>query len=169
MPNYRRDYSGSVWFFTVVTHLRKPFLTQEPERQALRRAVRECRSRYPFSINGWVLLPDHLHCIWTLPENDPIYSRRWGVIKRLFTQQMQNSGGHGPPYWQQRFWAHRIDDEADYEQHMNHIHFNPAKHGYANRPAEWPWTTLHRCIREGIYPADWGGAVSIPTTGIGRE
>lgn len=169
MPNYRRDYSGTCWFFTVVTHQRRLLMNHGPARDALRAAVIECRRRHPFEIDAWVLLPEHLHCIWTLPEADRDYSRRWGVIKRRFTQGMAGKGGgHGPPYWQARFWAHRINDETDYARHVDYIHINPVKHGLVTRVVGWPWSTFHRYVREGILPPDWGGGLELPSD-IGNE
>ena len=88
MPNYRRDYSGTAWFFTVVTHSRRPLLAEASARDALRSAISDCRLRFPFRIDAWVLLPDHMHAVWTLPDSDRDYSRRWSMIKRRFTQQM---------------------------------------------------------------------------------
>ncbi|MBI5443853.1 MAG: transposase [Deltaproteobacteria bacterium] len=160
MPNYRRDYSGCSWFFTVVTRGRAPILVEDRARACLRKAVDECRERFPFAVDGWVLLPEHLHCLWTLPEEDPDYSRRWSLIKRRFTQSLRDS--EGSRFWQDRFWAHRIHDERDFENHMAYIHFNPVKHGHASSPADWPWSTFHRWVRAGVYPRDWGRALDLP-------
>jgi putative transposase len=168
MSNYRRDYTGTVYFFTVVTSRRKLFLTSLKARTSLHRAVVECRRRYPFNLDGWVLLPDHLHCIWTLPEYDVNYSRRWSIIKRLFTQTYEEGKELPPPYWQARFWTHTLVDDKDYEHHLNYLHFNPVKHGYVSAPGEWPWTSLHRYIGAGLYPVDWAQATDIPSE-IGRE
>ena len=168
MPNYRRDYSYSTWFFTVVIYNRMPILTTEKSRKILRSAISACRLSYPFAIDAWVLLPDHLHCIWTFPEADKDYSRRWGFIKRKFTQSFRNIQNISPPFWQKRFWAHAILDDADFEDHMNYIHYNPVKHGHVKRPIDWDWTSFHRLIKSGIYPSDWGGDVKIAKT-IGHE
>ena len=155
MPNYRRDYSSCCWFFTVVLKNRRPLFLDEVARTSLRLAIDECRERYPFKINGWVLLPNHLHCVWTMPEHDRDYSRRWSIIKRRFTQLYRTSDWHGPPYWQERFWAHRIDDEEDYRRHLDYIHLNPVKHGLTVKAVDWPWSTFHRYVAEGVYPPDW--------------
>lgn len=168
MPNYRRDYSGDTWFFTVVTKQRHRLFVSETARDCLRESITECRTRYPFHIDACVLLPDHVHCVWTLPEDDRDYSRRWGIIKRRFTQLYRECGGRGPPYWQERFWAHRIDDEADYRHHLDYVHINPVKHGLTDRVSAWPWSTFHRYVKAGVYPADWGGTVVLPK-GIGNE
>jgi putative transposase len=165
MPNYKRFYSGNIVFFTVVTHRRISVLTGEAARESLRNAINNCREAYPFVIEAWVLLPDHLHCIWDLPECDLNYSRRWAIIKRKFTQGLTD---RIPPYWQNRFWAHIITDEKDFENHINYIHYNPVKHGLVERARDWQWTSLHRLIEEGKYPAQWGEGVEIPE-GIGQE
>ena len=160
MPNYRRFYAGNVWFFTVATQTRKPLLTSLGARFCLRMAIGNCRERYPFQIEGWVLLPDHLHCIWHLPDSDLDYSRRWSLIKRKFTQQFRQTSNFMPPFWQKRFWAHAIFDERDYASHLDYTHYNPVKHGYVKAPGEWPWTSFHRSVALGLYPSNWGENVS---------
>jgi putative transposase len=155
-----------MWFFTVVTHRRTPLLTTEAARKSLRKAISHCREIYTFTIKAWGLLPDHLHCIWDLPECDLNYSRRRAIIKRKFTQAFIDRGRQ--PFWQNRFWAHLIMDDKDYENHMNYIYYNPVKHGLVERAVDWPWTSLHRLIEEGKYPAHWGEGVEIPEV-IGQE
>ncbi|NIR30381.1 MAG: transposase [Gammaproteobacteria bacterium] len=168
MPNYRRDYSGTVWFFTVVTRLRRPLFGDPNACRVLGRAVRECRACYPFDVDAWVLLPDHMHAIWTLPASDLQYSRRWALIKRRFTQTYRARSETAPPFWQDRFWAHRIDDNADYRHHMDYVHYNPVKHGFTARPGDWPWTSFRRLVANGIYPGDWGDGITIPEC-VGNE
>ena len=168
MPLYRRFYSGSFWFFTVVTDRRRPLLVGDSARACLREAVGECRARYPFVGEGWVLMPDHLHCIWRLPDSDLDYSRRWSVIKRRFTQRYREIGGESPPYWQPRFWAHCLTTERDFRNHLDYLHHNPLKHGLVARVVDWPWSSFHRWVGRGAYAADWGGVVRLPE-GVGRE
>ncbi|MFH1595998.1 MAG: transposase [Pseudomonadota bacterium] len=168
MPNYIRIYSGNLWFFTVVTHRRIPMLTSDEARKCLREAIIHCRKLYPFSVEAWVLLPDHLHCVWDLPESDSNYSRRWSIIKRKFTQAFGNGKDRIGPFWQKRFWAHLITDDRDYEKHMDYIHFNPVKHSLVSMPGQWPWTSLHCLVEEGRYAPNWGTNVEIPKE-IGRE
>jgi putative transposase len=168
MPNYRRDYSGHIWFFTIVTHNRVQMLTSEEARRCLRKAINDCREKYPFKIDAWVLLPDHLHCIWDLSEEDLNYSRRWSIIKRKFTQAFRRFNVPNPPFWQKRFWAHHIDNDGDYEGHLNYIHYNPVKHGYVKAPREWPWTSFHRFAESGRHATNWGEYVNISQE-IGRE
>lgn len=168
MPNYRRYYSGSIWFFTVVTHNRVRMLTSEEARRCLRKAINDCREKYPFQIEAWVLLPDHLHCILDFPEEDLNYSRRWSMIKRKFTQKFRHLSDQKPPFWQERFWAHGIRDFQDFENHMNYIHFNPVKHALVKKAVEWPWTSLHLLITAGKYALNWGEGVEILEE-VGRE
>lgn len=170
MPNYRRaDYPGGTFFFTVVTFNRAPILTLDAVRVSLRNAITTVRRERPFAIDAWVLLPDHLHCIWSLPEGDSDYSVRWSMIKRLVSKQQAGcavrteSDGDSRrkrrelPFWQRRFWEHQIRDETDYLRHVDYIHWNPVKHGYVTLAAEWPYSTFGRFVARGCYPRDWGG------------
>jgi REP-associated tyrosine transposase len=171
MPDYRRaDTPGAAYFFTVVTFRRRALLTDDDCRGWLRSAVAHTRERYPFAVDAWVLLPDHLHCIWTLPEADNDFSVRWNGIKRRFTIAAKQRLHH-PEWmnasrrkhreatvWQRRFWEHRIRDDNDYERHVDYIHYNPVKHGLTKTAAEWPYSTFHRYVERGIYPPDWGDA-----------
>ncbi|MGP0170604.1 REP-associated tyrosine transposase [Pseudomonas sp. NCHU5208] len=166
MSRYRRaPEAGASYFFTLVTYQRRPILTDATSRAALRQAIEQVRLRYPFCIEGWVLLPDHLHCIWRLPPGDANFSVRWSLIKRLTSQQVvapaaislsrqlrRESG-----LWQRRFWEHCIRDDEDYQRHMDYLHFNPVRHGLVRHVQDWPWSSFHRLVRAGVYPADWGG------------
>jgi putative transposase len=117
--------------------------------------------KHPFTIDGWVLLPDHLHCIWTLPPNDSAFGIRWAMIKRFVKKQCasdlhrddwMNKSKHRrkeSTIRQRRFWEHLIRDERDYEKHMDYIHYNPLKHGYVKSVIEWPYSTFHRYVRQG--------------------
>ncbi|MEW6658549.1 MAG: transposase [Thermodesulfobacteriota bacterium] len=170
MPEYRRTkLKGGTYFFTVVTFGRQPILTHDQVRAAMREGIQEVRQSLPFTIEAWVLLPDHLHTIWTLPENDDNYGSRWAVIKRIVSKRCgslegmrvpvsSSRGNRGEgPFWQRRFWEHCIRDELDLQRHLDYIHWNPVKHGYVNRVIEWPYSTFHRFVGKGIYPSDWGG------------
>jgi putative transposase len=168
MPTYRRYHvPGATYFFTVVTEDRRPLFESEANRTILSRALKECQTRFRFDMPAIVLLPDHWHAIWTLPEGDDRYPSRLGFIKKEFTKSFlaaggteceitssqRNEGRRG--VWQPRFWEHTIDDEEDYENHFHYIHFNPVKHGYVKRVADWPHSSFHRWVRQGIYPIDW--------------
>jgi putative transposase len=170
MPDYRRiRIKGGTYFFTVVTFDRKPILTHDHVRAALREGIQEVRHSLPFTFEAWVLLPDHLHTTWTLPEDDDNYGSRWAVIKRIVSKRCSSleeiSGsisnsrskrGEGQ-IWQRRFWEHYIRDESDFERCVDYIHWNPMKHGYVQRIIDWPYSTFHRFVKEGIYPPDWSG------------
>ena len=151
MPDYRRYYqAGGTFFFTVVTEGRARWLCEDRARMILHAAIASCRDRWPFSMDAVVLLPDHLHAIWTLPREDADYSRRWAVIKRRFTDRWLAAGGperavsRGRRNQRRRgvllprFWEHLIRDENDYERHVEYIHYNPVKHGLVRCPHEWP-------------------------------
>lgn len=177
MPRYIREpVPGCTWFFTVVSRCRRPVLAGVPVRRALRAAICTARHRYPFEIDAWVLLPDHLHCIWTLPADDGDIALRWSMIKRLTTQGLRTVGLEFPVnasgrtrreggLWQRRFWEHRIRDDRDLRRHFDYLHWNPVKHGYVETVVEWPWSSFHRWVRAGMYPQDWGGSVAMDPAG----
>jgi putative transposase len=169
MPQYRRTrIPGGSFFFTVVAEQRQRLLTEERVRLALRQAIQAVRRQRPFQIEGWVLLPDHLHAIWTLPAADDDYATRWRLIKRDVTRRL---GGacHNPAVmterrrakrqgslWQHRYWEHWLRDDDDVRRHLDYLHFNPVKHGLVASAADWPWSSFHRYVAEGAYPVDWG-------------
>lgn len=183
MSRYRRDNTfGATWFFTVVTCNRQRILCDEPVRVALRTAIADTRINWPFAIDAWVLLPDHLHCIWTLPPNDGDFATRWNLIKRRTSRALESSYFSGNlmtaskasrrelTFWQRRYWEHRIRDERDFANHIDYIHYNPVKHGHAKAPLDWPYSSLHRHVANGLYPAAWGGKEpAYSTDGVGYE
>jgi putative transposase len=161
MPNYRRARNaGATYFFTVVTARRRPVLTGPDAMSVLRRSVAEVRRKLPFSIDAWVVLPDHMHAIWTMPVGDVDFSTRWGRIKTGFTKHCGvthvSAAGHYAGVWQPRFWEHLIRDEADLRAHTDYVHYNPVKHGHAARVVDWPYSSFHRSVRLGMYAQDWG-------------
>ena len=181
MPDYRRTrVHGATYFFTVVSHQRQTILTDEPIRNALREAIFETRALLPFKIDAWVLLPDHLHAIWTLPENDSDYSTRWSMIKRGVTKrcatQYQDDSKRSlsrvkrreSTIWQRRFWEHVVRNDLEFEQYMNYVHFNPVKHGLVSRVADWCWSTFHRLVQEALYPMDWGDGSGFDDLEVGE-
>ena len=170
MPEYRRaNVRGGTYFFTVNTYRRQPILTEEPVRLALREGIQLARAHFPFEILAWVLLPDHLHCIWKLPDSDAEFAKRWGIIKRHVSSrcavEFNDEAWLSPSrrkrsetsLWQRRYWEHCIRDDEDFTRHVEYLHWNPVKHGLAKRVADWPYSTFHRYVARGIYPADWGG------------
>jgi putative transposase len=170
MTRYRRARTGTTYFFTLVSYERRPILCYEPIRNVLRLAVQYVRARRPFDIDAWVLMPDHLHCIWTLPEGDADYSMRWAQIKRTVSRfcgpdmrtrhpvSKSRRKHRDSVIWQRRFYEHQIVDEGDYERHVDYVHFNPVRHGHAESVGAWPFSTFHRYVRAGILAADWGGS-----------
>ena len=164
MPDYRRAWHpGGTYFFTVNLLQRhgNDLLTQHVD--VLREVVRSVRKRHPFRIHGWVVLPDHLHCVIELPPQDADFATRWRLIKTGFSKALPRTerlskvraarGERG--IWQRRYWEHLIRDEADFRAHMDYVHINPLKHGLVKRVADWPYSTFHRLVAEGIYPRDW--------------
>ena len=174
MSKYRRArIPGASYFFTVATFDRRPLLVDDLARRCLRAAWTEVRRRYPFRTEAVCLLPDHLHCIWTLPQGDDDFSGRWRMLKGLFSKCYLTEGGSDgqrnrsrmrtgeAALWQRRFWEHAIADEVDMQRHMDYIHFNPVKHGYVAQPAQWPWSSLHRYVHKGWYDKHWGEQVPV--------
>jgi len=178
MSLYRRaDVAGGWYFFTVVAERRRAILTQPDIRAALRDAIVAVRQNHPFTILGWVLLPDHLHAIWQLPPGDADFSTRWSQIKRRVTHACgatyadpalltarRIAKRHGT-IWQHRFWEHLIRDQRDFRRHMDYLHFNPVKHGLVERVVDWPYSSFHRLVREGAYARNWGGGEGLEIAG----
>jgi putative transposase len=176
---YRRSHQpGGRYFFTLVTHQRQPLLSIPENIDRLRTAFKREMEKQPFTIDAIVILPDHLHTLWTLPEGDAEYSTRWNRIKRYFSvgctgaQAKQSISRHKKrekPVWQRRFWEHTIRDENDWRGHMDYIHYNPVKHGHARTAGEWPYSSFKRCVQKGWYPPDWGATEPESIKGIEYE
>lgn len=163
---YRRaSLPGATYFFTVNLADRKRYLLVE-HINLLRDVMREVKRRHPFHIEAIVVLPDHLHAIWRLPEQDADFTMRWSLIKAGFSRGLPKTESVSESraskrergVWQRRYWEHLIRDEVDFERHVDYIHFNPVKHGHAVHPAAWPHSSIHAYIRAGVLPPDWGGA-----------
>ena len=163
MTAYRRPHlPGGTFFFTVNLQDRQSDLLVR-HIDHLRAAVQTARTTHPFKIDAWVVLPDHLHCVWTLPEGDSNIATRWQTIKAKFSRHLppteprsasriaRNERG----IWQRRFWEHTIRDDRDYATHIDYIHFNPVKHGLVQNVAAWPYSTFHRAVTNGQYPPSW--------------
>jgi putative transposase len=175
MPNYRRAFvPGGCWFFTVnLLERRQRLLVDHAD--ALRNAFEETRKKYPFDIVAIVVLPDHLHAVWSLQPGDADFSTRWRLIKARFAKalpkqewlsavrQARNERG----IWQRRFWEHLIRNDADYARHIEYCYINPVKHGLVARVQDWPHSSFHRDVRRGIFPLDWAG--ELETTGAFGE
>ena len=165
MPDYRRHrIPGGTYFFTVnLLDRRQAFLVERID--ALRNAVRTVRARRAFRIDAWVVLPEHMHAVWTLPPGDSDFSGRWLAIKALFTKSVPRIGttfarraGKGEcGIWQRRLWEHTIRDDADFRAHLDYVHINPVKHGLVGRVRDWPYSSFHKYVAHGVYAPDWAG------------
>lgn len=181
MSRYRRaNTPGATYFFTVVTYRRQPFLCDDDVRTALRQAITKVRNQHPFEIDAWVLLPDHLHTIWTLPPEDMDFALRWHQIKRIVTlscgerlhraewMNQSKTRHRESTLWQRRYWEHQIRDELDYQRHMDYLHYNPVKHGLVSRVKEWPYSSFHRYAKAGVYTEDWAAGQDMGEVGFGE-
>lgn len=167
MPNYRRAFiPGGCWFFTVNLLERRQTLLVD-HIATLREAVAKTRQRRPCAIDAFVVLPDHLHAVWTLPPDDSDFSTRWRLIKSHFAKELPKGERLSPVrvarnergIWQRRFWEHLIRNEADYARHIEYCYINPLKHRLVTRVRDWPHSSFHRDVRAGIVALDWGGDV----------
>mgnify|MGYP001256858398 FL=1 len=159
MSYYRRAYvAGATYFFTVVTRNRRPIFTDAERVDVLRQAIRQVMASRPFSIEAMVVLPDHLHSLWRLPEGDADFSARWREIKKATSRHIApaTNARRERPVWQRRFWEHLIRDADDWRRHVDYIHYNPVKHGLCSRPGDWPWSSFGKALAQGWYAADWG-------------
>jgi putative transposase len=165
MSSYRRaKIEGGIFFFTVILADRSSdLLVREIDR--LRRAYREAKAKQPFENEAICILPDHLHVLWSLPAGDSEFASRWMRIKANFSRGLPASAARSASkvakrekgIWQRRYWEHAIRDDADFERHVDYIHYNPVKHRLVSRVADWPHSSFHRYVERGILPADWGG------------
>ena len=165
MTNYRRIYSpGSTWFFTVNLAERRDNHLLVENIDLLRTAFRYVKQRKPYRIDAIVIMPDHLHCIWTLPSEDTDYSMRWSLLKSHFSRAIpqgervsqSRNKRRERGLWQRRFWAHLLTGQDDFNNHLDYIHWNPVKHGWVRRVSEWPHSSFHRYVELGVYPVNWG-------------
>jgi putative transposase len=147
---------ASVFFTVTLADRRKATLVDEVDRP--RDAVRSTITERPFCIDAWVVLPDHLHAIWTLPEGDNDYATRWRLIKSRFSRGLapgpvreSHVARQDRGIWQRRFWERHIRDDKDFADHLQYCWFNPVKHGLVDRPEDWAWSSVHREIRLGRY------------------
>ena len=164
MTEYRRSkIPGATYFFTVNCAERKGNSILTDNIDTLRNAFRKVKNDHPFEINAIVILPEHLHCIWSLPKDDTDFGVRWGLIKATFSRSIPKTerrsdsrlkrGERG--IWQRRYWEHLIRDDEDYARHVDYIHWNPVKHGWAKQVKDWPYSSFHKHVGRGPYPLDW--------------
>ena len=145
--------------------------------ELLRNAFRDVKVAHPFTVEATVVLPDHLHALWTLPEGDADFATRWRLIKAGFSRALprgervsSSRAGKGERgIWQRRYWEHTLRDERDFERHVDYIHFNPVKHGHVSRVSDWPHSTFPRMVRLGIYPQDWAGDAEAVASDFGER
>ena len=167
MTNYRRYYvKGGTYFFTVaLAHRQSTLLTYHADQ--LGNAFRAVRLAHPFQTHAVVVLPDHLHCVWTLPQGDGDFSTRWRQIKSAFSRSLppgedlscsrKRKAERG--IWQRRFWEHAVRDEGEMQRIVDYIHYNPVKHAHVTKPNEWPHSSFHRYVRQGLLSSEWGANI----------
>lgn len=164
---YRRlRFKGGIYFFTVVTYERMPILTIPENLQLLKQAFERVRQSRPFKLIAIVVLPDHMHSLWSLPEEDDDFSTRWRLIKTYFSKSYMGSctsditlsrrSKNEKTIWQRRFWEHLIRDNDDLAQHLDYIHLNPVKHGFVTSPEDWPYSSFRWFMQKGYYSEDFG-------------
>jgi putative transposase len=168
----RAKLDGGTFFFTVTLADRSSNLLVQ-EIGLFREAYRSVQRRLTFTTVAICILPEHLHAIWTLPEGDIDYSKRWNLIKGGFSRYLPSSAVRSPSkiakrekgIWQRRYWEHAIRDDADLVRHVDYIHFNPVKHGFVSRVCDWPHSSFHRFVERGDLPLDWGGDMHASSSG----
>ena len=169
MTNYLRNrVKGGTYFFTVVIAERNPGLLVR-HIELLKTALQFEKQNAPFITLGFVVLPDHLHAVWRLPEGDMDYSNRWRRIKANFSRSLPRCEDISPSrdkkgergIWQRRFWEHTIRDQEDLNRHLDYIHYNPVKHGLVSRAVDWPHSTFHEYVARRKYDRDWGHGCEI--------
>jgi putative transposase len=164
-----------------VTHERRPIFAEPQAVRLLHAAIGRIQEKRPFALEVQVILPDHLHAIWTLPDGDCDYPTRWRQIKEAFTRAYAR--GHLLPardasrrargeqtVWQHRYWEHLIRNDRDFGAHVEYIHFNPVRHRYVAAPRDWPHSTFGDWVARGLYDAAWGaqGPLELPAW-VGQE
>lgn len=168
MTEYRRNFvKGGSYFFTVALADRSQNLLVA-HIDTLRKAFRHVKAEHPFVLDAMVVLPEHLHCIWTLPAGDANYPDRWRRIKAAFSRSLPDCGPRSHSkilkgergIWQRRYWEHTLRDDDDWQRHVDYIHYNPVKHQHVEHAADWPHSTFHRYVESGIYQKDWAGSDS---------
>ena len=169
MPTYLRSKTpGGTFFFTVVTFQRRRIFSELKYINILENIIAGVQKEHPFTLEAWVFLPDHMHCLWTMPPDESDYSKRWGMIKARFTKAISPDAGRSAlltgskiryregTVWQRRFWEHQIRDERDLQTHLDYIHFNPVKHGLVKSPGHWPYSSFREFVKRNLYPDNWG-------------
>lgn len=169
MPDFRRWWvAGGTYFFTLVTYDRSPILCTPLSRRLLKAAFAETSARLFFETLALVILPEHLHAIWRLPDGDAAYDRRWSMLKGCFTRKWRLQGGAERPVtvsqaargrrgvWQRNYWARWMEDEDDLARHFDYLRYNPVHHELVDCPHQWRYSTFRSCVRDGLYEPRWG-------------
>jgi len=179
---YRRvTVAGACYFFTVVTHRRQALFADAQAVEMLQEAIQGIREKRPFVLEAQLVLPDHIHVLWTLPEDDCDYSTRWRLIKEAFTrayasryrmperdERRRARGEHA--IWQRRYWEHLIRNDRDFTTHLEYIHLNPVRHGLVTAPRDWPHSTFLSWVARGSYDVTWGSdEMPVLPAWVGRE
>ena len=146
------------WFFTLnLADETSSLLTRHA--QFLGESARDVEGLYPFETIATVILPNHLHMIWTLPEDDLDYDRRISYLQSGFTRRVADSLSDADkarqkapmkPLWHRRYWDYKIRDLVDLERHIGYMHGNPVKHGLVSHPDKWRYSTWHKFRDEGF-------------------
>ena len=175
--HYRRsNIAGGTFFFTVnLADRSSRLLTDHIE--LLRHSVRKVRQAHRFQIMAMVVLPEHMHAMWRLPCGDCDYPLRWSLVKAGFSRALDRqehirasrARKRERGIWQRRYWEHQIRDDSDLARHVAYIHINPVKHGYTTAPTDWPHSSIHRYIRQGILPRDWASNIDAPDSEFGER
>jgi putative transposase len=174
MTDYRRFYlPGSTWFFTVNLENRLDNHLLVEQIDLLRLAFQYVKQRHPFQIQAVVIMPEHLHCLWTLPPDDDDNAIRWNLLKGHFSRALpvvnetisaSRAKRRERGIWQRRFWARFMTSQDDFNTHVDYIHWNPVKHGWVSQVSDWPHSSFHRFVKLGVYPDNWrhSGEFDIP-------
>ena len=167
MPQYIRPRvpGASVFFTLALADRQSELLVRDVVR--LRQAVRQTQADWPFAIVAMVVLPDHLHAIWQMPENDTDYATRWRLVKARFSAGLAAADHRSPSkvskgekgIWQRRYWEHHIRSDTDFTAHVQYCWHNPVKHGLVSRAVDWPYSSIHRDIKRGMVAPEWSGDV----------
>lgn len=167
MVHYRRNrVAGGTYFFTVALRDRTArWLVERVD--DLKLSIQSVKREQPFRIDALVVLPEHLHTVWSLPPEDDDYPGRWRLIKARFSRTLAKAGvgvqrNTTGEYdlWQRRYWEHTIRDEADLRRCVDYAHYNPVKHAWVQHVSEWPYSTFRHYVKNGVYSQDWAGGVN---------
>lgn len=177
MTDYRRNFvPGGSYFFTVAAADRSSRLLVD-NMDLLRDALLLVKRSMPFGLIAMAVMPEHLHCVWTLPAGDADYPTRWKKIKAAFSRGLPKGESRSASriakgergIWQRRYWEHSLRDENDMCRHIDYIHYNPVKHGHVINVADWPYSTFHQYVRRGVYTMDWAGSALDAMSNVGER